>query len=63
MEGGSRRPEADRSLDQVCGYARAEIARLPAAIRALDPAPAPYPVEISPVLQDEFRRIQARVSG
>ena len=61
MTDGRRRPETTRSLAETSAYAKAEVARLPAAIRALDPAPAPYPVEISPGLQAEFRQIQARV--
>lgn len=46
-----RRLEAPPSLAELRARAAAELARLPEALRGLDPAP-PYPVEVSPALRD-----------
>ena len=43
-------------LPEIRRHAAAQIARLPAECRRLD-HPAPYPVEVSPVLQQRFRKL------
>jgi nicotinate phosphoribosyltransferase len=60
MEGGRRLAPCAR-LDDVRAYARTELERLPLALRALDPAPEPYPVKVSKSLAHvrvELRRAQ-----
>jgi nicotinate phosphoribosyltransferase len=44
------RTNARATLDMARAHARHELDRLPAALRALEPAPAPYPVRISETL-------------
>lgn len=47
MRDGARLPEGRTSLDEARAHAKRELDRLPAAIRALDPAPTGYPVHVS----------------
>ena len=59
MKGGVRTDSARGSLDDLRAHARAERDRLPAALRALDPAAEPYPVKVSARLaraRDALRR-------
>jgi nicotinate phosphoribosyltransferase len=51
MRDGQRLADGRASLAEARVHARDEIARLPAAVRAVAPAVTPYPVEISPALQ------------
>jgi nicotinate phosphoribosyltransferase len=44
------RTNARATLDMARAHARHELDRLPAALRALEPAPTPYPVRISETL-------------
>lgn len=60
MQQGRRLP-APR-LDSVRRHCLEQLARLPSALRALEPAAVPYPVEISPALRalaDEVDRLTA----
>jgi nicotinate phosphoribosyltransferase len=52
MKGGKRLAAGCPSLAAVRERAAAEIARLPARVRELEPANPPYPVEISPTLRE-----------
>jgi nicotinate phosphoribosyltransferase len=59
---GGRRVEAEaRSLEQARRHAAAELARLPARLRSLEPADPPYPVEVSPALEALHRRVAERM--
>jgi nicotinate phosphoribosyltransferase len=49
MQGG-RRLQAAETLDAIRARVARELARLPAALRALDGAPA-YPVTVAPALR------------
>ncbi len=51
MAGGRRLPGVTRALDDIRAHARAEIDRLPASVRTIEPADPAYRVEISPPLQ------------
>ena len=55
---GGRLPDATPSLEAVRAYARAQIERLPAHVRALEPADPPYPVRAS----DALLRYQEQVA-
>jgi len=60
MRGGKRLPDLE-TLTQARSRAAAELARLPDALRSLEPAPA-YPVTVSErlrALADEVDREQA----
>jgi hypothetical protein len=57
MQSG-RRLEADASLDSLADYARAEIAKLPPSIRALERATEVFQVKISERLQEAFSEIR-----
>jgi nicotinate phosphoribosyltransferase len=56
-----RRLHSDNSLADLRDYARAQIAQLPAEIRALRAAKNPFRVEISDGLQEAFRAAERRV--
>lgn len=59
MKGGVRLPAGRASLDESRAHAARELPRLPARIRALEPARPPYDVEISEPLaasRDALRR-------
>jgi nicotinate phosphoribosyltransferase len=47
------------TLDAARAHARAELARLPARVRALQPAAPPYPVRLSDGLQQHWRDLVA----
>jgi nicotinate phosphoribosyltransferase len=50
MQGGRRLPAGRVDTASARAHAAAQLARLPAALRSLEPA-EPYPVAISPALQ------------
>jgi nicotinate phosphoribosyltransferase len=60
MKDGSRLPAGRVTLDDARARARNELARLPADVRAISPARAPYPVEISDALASRRDRLAAR---
>jgi nicotinate phosphoribosyltransferase len=63
MKDGRRVPDADQDLQRARERAAREVARLPPAVRALDPADPPYPVEVSHVLHAYHEETQRRVRG
>jgi nicotinate phosphoribosyltransferase len=60
MKGGKRLAAGCASLAAVRERAAAEIAGLPARVRALEPADPPYPVEVSPALRELERTVRER---
>ncbi len=58
MQDGRRTPAGTRTLRQVAEHARAELERLPAALRRLEPVARPYPVDVSPALAAEIDRLR-----
>jgi nicotinate phosphoribosyltransferase len=62
MQGGKRLAAGCPSLAAVRERAAAEIAKLPARVRALEPAEPPYPVEISPALRALERALRERAN-
>lgn len=50
MRSGERLPAARRTIEDARLRARSEVARLPPQLRQLDPAPRPYPVQVSGTL-------------
>jgi nicotinate phosphoribosyltransferase len=63
MRDGSRLDAGRVALDRMRAHATSEIGRLPAHVRALEPADPPYPVSISETLaryHDEVRETVAR---
>ena len=56
-----RRLAASPGLAQVRQHARAELARLPPALRGLTPAPTPYPVRVSAALAALRAEVDARL--
>ena len=59
MKAGKRaHPSGIAALAAARAHAADEIARLPAAIRELAPAPSPYPVHISPALAAFEREVE-----
>lgn len=63
MRNGRRIAERPVPLDQSREHARREIARLPEAIRALAPAPRPYPASVGEVLKADQQRLIREMSG
>ncbi len=61
MRAGRRLPTMP-TLDEARAHCRAQLARLPEALRALEPAPAAYPVEISARLRELAREVDAATS-
>jgi nicotinate phosphoribosyltransferase len=61
MRAGRRLPTMP-TLDEARAHCRAQLARLPEALRALEPAPAAYPVEISGRLRELAREVDAATS-
>ncbi|MCP1727320.1 nicotinate phosphoribosyltransferase [Natronospira proteinivora] len=59
MESGDLLPGAVNSLNQVREHARQELAALPETLQNIEPA-EPYPVSVSPALEEARRQIQAR---
>jgi nicotinate phosphoribosyltransferase len=62
MRGGRRLHAEPGGPGEARARAREEIARLPDAVRGLEPATPPYPVALSPRLQAHFEEV-ARQSG
>jgi nicotinate phosphoribosyltransferase len=56
-----RRLAASPGLTEVRQHARAELARLPPALRGLTPAPTPYPVRVSAALAALRAEVDARL--
>lgn len=56
MRAGAILPQARRTLAELREHARAEIARLPAELRAIEPAAPPYPVQVSASLAELQRQ-------
>ena len=56
-----RRLTASPSLTDIRQHARAELARLPPALRGLTPAPTPYPVRVSAALAALRAEVDARL--
>jgi nicotinate phosphoribosyltransferase len=59
MAGGRRLDAGRATLDDARAHAGRELDRLPARLRALEPADPPYPVHVSPALEElgrQFRR-------
>lgn len=63
MADGRRLAAGEVSLPSARKRARDAVARLPAAIRALDPAAPPYPVAVSQALNADQQRAIERVAG
>ncbi len=61
MRNGKRVVSARRTLQQARDYARAEIERLPAPLRAIEPAQQPYSVEVSAALAQHQRALQLEI--
>ena len=61
MREGERTGAGRATLADARARAAAELARLPEPVRALAPARPPYPVEISPALCEEARKVRVRV--
>lgn len=59
MRRGERLPAGDEALDTARDRARRELAGLPDAVRAIDPADPPFPVDISPSLRAYQRSVIA----
>ncbi len=58
MRGGAVLPGARIPLRAARDHAAAELARLPAPLRSLDPAPEPYPVRISRTLEQRLAALR-----
>jgi nicotinate phosphoribosyltransferase len=58
MEAGRRLPAGQADLTVIAELTRREAGRLPAPLRALEPADPPYPVRLSPGLQAELVRLR-----
>ena len=62
MEGGRRLPEGEFDIELARGRAQSQVESLPAELRALEEAAAPYPVELSDELEEAQQRISRRFS-
>ena len=62
MIAGRRLPEAHESLDDARRRTAAAVSRLPASVRAIEPADPPYPVMISDLLLQHEREVTRRIS-
>jgi nicotinate phosphoribosyltransferase len=62
MRGGKRLPEAQESLEDMRRRAAHAVSRLPASVRAIEPADPPYAVAISDLLLDHERQVTRRVA-
>jgi nicotinate phosphoribosyltransferase len=62
MTAGKRLPEARDSLEDMRRRAANAVSRLPAPVRAIEPADPPYPVEISDLLLEYEREVIRRIS-
>jgi nicotinate phosphoribosyltransferase len=63
MEHGRRMAGHVTELETMRAHAHEQLARLPAAIRALDPADPPYAVTVSAALHEYQESVMAAVSG
>ena len=63
MRNGRRIADRSVPLDQARQHAQREIARLPEAIRALEPAPTPYPVTVSDALIADQQQLIRKMRG
>jgi nicotinate phosphoribosyltransferase len=63
MRGGRRLETGIVSLDEARAHAIQSVARLPERIRRLAPADPPYPVAVSPALEDLSRAVRAQVAS
>ena len=63
MRGGERLPDGDVSLEASRVYAAQQRDRLPARIRALEPADPPYEVEVSNALRMHHEAVAAEAAG
>jgi nicotinate phosphoribosyltransferase len=61
MRDGKRLDSARRTLQESRDHARAEIDRLPAALRAIEPPHRAYPIEVSPALAQYQRELQLAI--
>lgn len=62
MRDGQRLPEASPSLERIRSHARQTHEGLPAALRRLEAAPAPYPVAVSEDLEKTAQALRQRLS-
>jgi nicotinate phosphoribosyltransferase len=62
MRGGKRLPEARDSLEDMRRRAAKAVSRLPAPVRAIEPADPSYPVEISDLLLEYESEVIRRIS-
>ncbi|MHC4428829.1 MAG: nicotinate phosphoribosyltransferase [Planctomycetota bacterium] len=63
MEGGRRLEAGRRGLSAIREHARAETVTLPKPLLALEPSDPPYPVVLSPRLQDDTDRLRNDLAG
>ncbi len=63
MHNGRRLPEGIRNLESIRSYAQQQLARLPAALKRLEKADPPYPVEVSAALSGYQREIAQEVES
>jgi nicotinate phosphoribosyltransferase len=63
MRGGARVTDQPEELAAARRRAAEQLASLPAAIRALAPAEAPYPVEVSEALAECARQVSVGLAG
>lgn len=57
MRGGRRVPGASPTLAEVRAHAQREMAHLPPHLRSLERAEPPYPVDVSPALEQERKQL------
>ena len=62
MRDGKRLPEAQESLEDMRRCAAHAVSRLPASVRAIEPADPPYAVAISDLLLEHERQVTRRVA-
>jgi nicotinate phosphoribosyltransferase len=62
MRGGRRLPEAQEGLEDMRRRAAHAVSRLPASVRAIEPADPPYAVAISDLLLEHERQVTRRVA-
>jgi nicotinate phosphoribosyltransferase len=61
MKGGRRHSAASQTLDEIRARAAEEVAKLPAPVRALEPAEPPYRVALSDALRAQAERLHKRL--
>jgi hypothetical protein len=62
MREDKRLPEAQESLEDMRRRAAHAVSRLPASVRAIEPADPPYAIAISDLLLDHERQVTRRVA-